>query len=168
MANICKAIGKEFLNQVLPAFGNPKLNIPVWDEGQKMFICEEYESACGNRYYKGVRFCNKVVVVEKVGLSHTWTYIDAIEVYAFDGSKLSLVQKQDYDKVFRSEEFVRKEVKNMLCNYLKAACKIQGVLLQTSQIEQQAKDLVDACYKSLLDKDYNVTITKIIPQLKQA
>ena len=47
-----------------------------------MFFCEEYESGNGHRYYKGVRFCDRIVIVEKVGLYHTWTYIDGIEVYA--------------------------------------------------------------------------------------
>ena len=78
MASLTKAINKDLFDSILPTFGNQRVHIPVWDEGQKMFLCEEYESASGNRYYKGVRFCDRIVVVEKVGLYHNWTYIDGI------------------------------------------------------------------------------------------
>ena len=88
MASLTKAINKDLFDSILPTFGNQRVHIPVWDEGQKMFLCEEYESASGNRYYKGVRFCDRIVVVEKVGLYHNWTYIDGIEVYAFNGTRL--------------------------------------------------------------------------------
>ena len=91
MASLTKTINKDLFDSILPTFGNQRFHIPVWDEGQKMFLCEEYESASGNRYYKGVRFCDRIVVVEKVGLYHNWTYIDGIEVYAFNGTRLELV-----------------------------------------------------------------------------
>lgn len=89
MASLTKAINKDLFDKILPTFGNPRVHVPVWDEGQKMFLCEEYESGNGHRYYKGVRFCDRIVIVEKVGLYHTWTYIDGIEVYAFNGKSLS-------------------------------------------------------------------------------
>ena len=101
MASLTKAINKDLFDSILPTFGNQRVHIPVWDEGQKMFLCEEYESASGNRYYKGVRFCDRIVVVEKVGLYHNWTYIDGIEVYAFNGTRwkshstLTLLATQD-------------------------------------------------------------------------
>lgn len=71
MASLTKAINKDLFDSILPTFGNQRVHIPVWDEGQKMFLCEEYESASGNRYYKGVRFCDRIVVVEKVDSTTT-------------------------------------------------------------------------------------------------
>lgn len=52
MATLTKAINKDLFDSILPTFGNPRVHVPVWDEGQKMFLCEEYESANGHRYYK--------------------------------------------------------------------------------------------------------------------
>lgn len=54
MASLAKAINKDLFDKILPTFGNPRVHVPVWDEGQKMFLCEEYESGNGHRYYKGV------------------------------------------------------------------------------------------------------------------
>ena len=92
MATLTKAISKNLFDSILPTFGSPRVHVPAWDNGQKMFICDEYESASGNRYYRGIRFCDRVVIVEKVGLYHNWTYIDGIELYAFNGKRVELIQ----------------------------------------------------------------------------
>ena len=139
----------------------------MWDEGQKMFLCEEYESGNGHRYYKGVRFCDRIVIVEKVGLYHTWTYIDGIEVYAFNGTRLELVQKRDYDKTFRNEEFIRQESETMVCNYFEGVLKAQRSAMPKEQLEAQAKSIIEGCYKSFLDNDFNTRLTQILPQLEQ-
>ena len=100
MATLTKAINKDLFDSILPTFGNPRVHVPVWDEGQKMFLCEEYESANGHRYYKGVRFCDRIVVVEKVGLYHSWTYIDGIEIYAFNGNAFNPDRRKNTKRNF--------------------------------------------------------------------
>ena len=167
MASLTKAINKDLFDSILPTFGNQRVHIPVWDEGQKMFLCEEYESTSGNRYYKGVRFCDRIVVVEKVGLYHNWTYIDGIEVYAFNGTRLELVQKRDYDKVHRNEEFIRKELETMGRNFFEGVLKAQRSCMPQEELEEKAKGIIDGCYKSFLDNDYNTRLTQILPQIEQ-
>lgn len=167
MATLTKAIGKDLLDNILPTFGSPRVNIPTWDNSQKMFICDEFESAGGNRYYRGVRFCDRVVIVERVGLYHNWTYIDGIELYAFNGKKLELFQKRDYDKVFRKEEFIRAESESMVRDYLCGILKAQRTSMPAEQIEAKAKELIDGCYKSFLDSDFNTRLTQILPAIEQ-
>ena len=132
-----------------------------------MFLCGDYESASGHRYYMGVRFCDRIVIVEKVGLFHNWTYIDSIEVYAFNGTKLVLVQKRDYEKTFRSEEFIRQESVTMVRDFIEVVIKTQGSSMAKDEIETQAKSIVEGCYKSFLDSDFNTRLTKILPQIEQ-
>ena len=167
MASLTKAINKNLFDKILPTFGNPRVQIPVWDEGQKMFLCGDYESASGHRYYMGVRFCDRIVIVEKVGLFHNWTYIDSIEVYAFNGTKLVLVQKRDYEKTFRSEEFIRQESVTMVRDFIEGVVKTQGSSMAKDEIETQARSIVEGCYKSFLDSDFNTRLTKILPQIEQ-
>ena len=150
MATLTKAINKNLFDSILPTFGNPRVHIPVWDEGQKMFISNEYESANGHRYYLGIRFCDRIVVVEKVGLYHSWTYIDGIELYAFNGQKMELIQKRDYDKVFRDEAFIRQESEQMVKDFLTGVLKAQRICLPAEQIAAQATELINGCYKSFL------------------
>lgn len=167
MATLTKAISKNLFDSILPTFGSPRVHVPVWDNGQKMFICDEVESEKGNRYYRGIRFCDRIVIVEKVGLFHNWTYIDSIELYAFNGKKLVLIQKRDYDKVHRSEEHVRTESECMVKDYLSSILKTQRISMQIEEIQLQAKSLVDRCYKSFLDSDFNTRLTQILPAIEQ-
>lgn len=167
MALLNKAINNEFFESILPAYGNPRVSLSLWDEGQKMFICNQYESMKGNRYYNGVRFCENIVVVEKVGLFCSWTYIDGIEIYAFNGKRLELVQKRDYVKTFRNEAFIRKETEGMLCDYFNGMAKMKKCMIPKEQVDDYVKSVVDGCYKSFLDKDYNARLTQIISQIEK-
>ena len=167
MATLTKAINKNLFDSILPTFGNPRVHIPVWDDSQKMFICDEYESANGHRYYLGVRFCDSVVIVEKVGLYYSWTYIDGIELYAFNGQKMELIQKRDYEKVFRSEAFIRDESKQMVTDYLTGIMKTRRICVPAEQINARAHEMVEGCYKSFLDPDFNTRLTQILPKLEQ-
>lgn len=167
MASLNKAINKELFNNILPEYGSPRVKTPVWDEGQKMFICEEYESNAGNRYYRGIRFCNNIVVVEKVGLFHNWTYIDGIELYAFNNTRLELIQKHDYQNVFHNVDFIKKETQNMLQNYFIGVLKAQKQPLDLEYVKSKSADLVNQCYKSFLDYDYNTRLTQIVKTIEQ-
>lgn len=165
MATLTKAITNDLFDQILPTFGNPRVHIPRWDEGQKMFICDEFESQSGKHYYKGIRFCERLVIVEKVGLFHNWTYIDGLELYAFNGSQLELVQKRDYEKTFREEAFIRSESENMVRCYFQGALKVHGGSVDQEHLTAQAKTIVDNCYKSFLDNDFNLKLTQIVPRI---
>ena len=167
MATLTKAINKNLFDNILPMFGNPRAHIPTWDEEQKMFICDQHESTSGNRYTIGVRFCDRIVIVEKVGLYHSWTYIDGIELYAFNGQKMELIQKRDYDKVFRNEAFIRQESEQMVNDFLTGVMKMQRTCMPAEQIAIQAHDLVEGCYKSFLAPDFNTRLTQILPKLEQ-
>lgn len=167
MATLTKAINKNLFDNILPTYGNPRVHIPVWDDSQKMFICNEYESGNGHRYYCGIRFCERIVIMEKVGLYHSWTYIDSIELYAFNGQKMELIQKRDYDKVFRNETFIRQESEQMVTSYLMCVMKTQRICIPIEQIAAQATELVNGCYKSFLVPDFSTRLTQILPRLEQ-
>lgn len=169
MANLTKAIERNFIDSVLPTFGNQRASVgPVWNEGQKMFIVDEYVADSGNRYYCGVRFCDRLVVVEHVGMFQNWTYIDGIELYIFDGKRLNLVQKRTYNKVFRNDDNVRYETKCMLREYLSGIAKSQNHNLDADSIDGIVNKTVEDCYKSFLDDDYNVRLNQqVLPQIKK-
>ena len=88
-------------------------------------------------------------------------------LYAFNGTKLVLVQKRDYEKVFRKEEFVRRESEIMVRDYFEGALKAQKISISKEQLEAQAKNIINGAYKSFLDKDFNTRLSQIIPQLEQ-
>lgn len=166
MATLQKAINQNFLDSVMPSFGNTrKVNTPIYDNFQKMFIIDEYESAAGHRHYRGIRFCDRVVFAETIGMYHTCTYINSLELYVFNGEKLVLVQKKDYDKVFRKESDVKADSETMLRDYLCGQAKMTGTIIADDQLQQQARQLVEGSYSSFLDKDFDIRLTRILPAL---
>lgn len=165
MTTLAKTMSKDIFDSILPVYGQPREKMPVWDEGQKMFIVGEYESAAGNRTYSGLRFCDRIVICEEVGLFHNWTYINGIELYAFNGKNLELIQKKEYAKVYRKDEFVRRESEAMVADYLKGVLKMRRVALPCEEVESQARQYVEGCYQSFLSPDYNVRLTQILPKL---
>ena len=167
MATFEKSISKNLFDNFLPTFGNPRVHIPTWDNGQKMFLCDEHESPSGNRYYCGVRFCDWIAIVEKVGLFHSFTYIDSIELYAFNGEKPELIQKRDYTKTYRNEDFIRAESEDMVKDYLSGLVKMQHLAVSEEETENHAKSLVERSYKSFLDSDYDIRLTRILPLIEQ-
>ena len=169
MANLQKAINKNFLDSVLPTYGNTrKAKINGYDNSQKMFIIDEYESDSGHRYYRGVRFCDRIAFAETVGMYYNWTYINSLELYAFNGEKLVLVQKKDYDKVFRNESFIKADSEGMLLDYLTSQAKMAGTIISEEELQQHAHKIVEASYKSFLDKDFEIRLTKLLPALESA
>lgn len=166
MASFEKAMTKDLFDGLLPVFGTPRKQIPIWDEGQKMFLVNQYQSASNNFYYEGIRFSNNLVIKENNGKYHTWTYIDSIEIYAFDGKKLKLIQRRDYNKQFRSEEFVRQESQKKVADYLAASLKSQGTNCSDDIINEKAKEVVENSFVSFLDTEFTRQLPEIIPQLR--
>ncbi len=168
MANINTAINKNLIESILPTYGNPRAKIQIWDEGQKMFICDEYESASGHRYYKGVRFSNQVMIVEKVGLYHNWTYLDSLELYAYDETSTKLIQKKDFYKEFRSEEFVRVTSEQMVRDYISGLLKIKQSQVDPEYIQQQSKAIIDGCFVSFLNSENNHSqLKQLLPIIEE-
>lgn len=164
MAQIAN-ITNTLFDSILPTFGNRGNNLPVWNEGQKMFISSEYESASGNRYYKGLRFCEQLAIVETVGIYHTWTYIDGIEIYVFDGRRPKLVGKRQYEKQFYNSVFIQSETEQMVGDYLRGQLKLQNVNLPALRIEEEAKKVVQRSYVSFLSDDFGSKMQDMIPLL---
>ena len=44
--------------------------------------------------------------------------------------------------------------------------KVQKISLPKEQLEAQVKEVVDGCYKSFLDNDFNLRLIQIIPQIE--
>lgn len=139
-----------FLDRVLPQFGNPRENIPVYSDSQKMFLSSHYTSASGNMYYKGLRLSDRIVMVEKVGLYKNFSYIDSVEVYAFDGDSKVLVGKVDYDKVFYNVARIKEDTTAIIANYLESSARVVGALPDKDSIKHQAVQLLEAMYENPL------------------
>lgn len=165
MANIMKS-NSSFLDAVLPTYGNPRCNLPVWNEEDKMYISDEYEVAGGNFYFKGLRFSNRLAIVEKVGLFHNWRYIDEVEVYTFDRETKTLIGSAKFDKIFYNHAVIEAKVKEIVSNYLLLTMKLQNLLATKESIANDVDKLVAETYVNLLSEDYKINLRQLLPVLQ--
>jgi hypothetical protein len=80
---------------------------------------------------------------------------------------MELIQKRDYDKVFRNEDFIRQESELMVKDYLAGVMKARSMYAPLEMLAAHAAELINGCYKSFLDSDYNTRLTQILPKLEQ-
>lgn len=145
-------IVNNFLDTVLPVFGNAKANIPIYNEAQKMFITSNYTSAAGHLYYKGIRFSERLVMVEQVGLYHNWTYIDGIELYAYSGTERILIAKKQFDKVYYNMDLIQNEVRKMLFEYFKSQVVLNSDNTSMEVLENQADQTIGTLYENKIEQ----------------
>jgi hypothetical protein len=69
--------------------------------------------------------------------------------------------------MFRNEEFIRQESETMVRNYIEGVLKAQRSSMPKEQLEEHAKSIIEGCYKSFLDSDFNTRLTQILPQIEQ-
>ncbi|MCQ2287626.1 MAG: hypothetical protein MJZ74_00825 [Muribaculaceae bacterium] len=159
-------LGNSFINKILPTFGQKRVDIPIWNESQHMFITDQYTSAAGNTYYLGVRISDQFVTILHIGLYHSWTYINEVEVYCFDGDQKKLIGKTKLD-VFYDEDLVRDTTEKLLKDYMSSQMKLQGVAYNDTQLNDEAKKLVDRSYLSMFDSNTTIKLEAVRPLLAQ-
>lgn len=148
MTNFQKAMGEDFLDDILSVYGNPREDVPVWDESLRMFICEgSAQAAVNHSCYRGVRLTRGLAVVERLGRFHGWTYLMGIELYALQEGKPRLVQKREYSKTFRKSDFVRDETQTMLNAYIVNDANEAEGRMTDCQRNTWTRQLLDACYE---------------------
>lgn len=162
MANI-SINAKSFIDGILPVYGNPRCNLPVWNEEEKMFISDEYQSGKGNWYYKGLRFSDRLAIVEKVGLFHNWKYIDEIEVYTFNQKSRTLIGSHKFEKTFYDRDLIQDKVKEMVSDYIASQMKLQDLPVRRDSIANDVNTIVGDTYVSLLSDDYNINLQRLLP-----
>ena len=157
-------VGNNILDSILPTYGNPRIDTPIWNESQQMFITDQHTSAAGNTYYLGVRFSDRFVTILHIGLYHSWTYINEVELYAFNDKERTLIGKTKLD-MFYNEELVRSTTEKLLKDYLEGQIRMQGARVDHAQLEHQVKDLVDKSYVSMLNDDGRIKRLEAIKPL---
>jgi hypothetical protein len=55
----------------------------------------------------------------------------------------------------------------MVRNFFEGVLKAQRSCMPQEELEEKAKGIIDGCYKSFLDSDYNTRLTQILPQIEQ-
>ena len=159
MAQIA-SVSNNVFDSMLPTIGNPRVKLPIWNEGDKMFISSEYESNAGHRYYQGLRFTDRVAIVETFGHYHTWKYIDSIDV-----KERVLVGTKKFEKTFYDKSLIQNETEKILQDYFKGQLKLRKINIPEEEISQEAQRHIERSYTSFLSEDFNPRLQSLLPLL---
>ena len=140
-----------FLDRILPTYGTQRENIPIYDSTQKMFLSNTYTSESGNMYYKGLRFSERLVMIEHIGLYKNWTYIDEVEIYAFDGNQMTLIGKKKFDKQFYSPETIKNEVIELTFDFLKTQMTLSGGVGTDESLRVMTLEIIEDTYQNPIE-----------------
>ena len=141
-------------------------NVPMWMPSMKIFKVSEYTSAAGHRYLKGLRFSNNLAVAFSFSFWNTWTYLNEIEVYRFNGNDIELVDRRKCDKQIYEEDFLRNEVKDMVRAIVESSLMMNGLVSDTKAIDSQIDELVEGTYRPLEEYDrsrLDMCVRKALP-----
>lgn len=159
----------DVMNLILPPRGQRRpANLSIWDEGRHMFIVNQHVSPAGNLYYQGVRVTDRFAIVEYIGNFHTWCYINAIELYAYDGDKLILVGKyKPYkdEKVFYDTELIRLKTEEMMHDFMKSQLKMLNRTMEEEDIKVYSAALIKGSYRSMINGDPAELMAQLTPLL---
>lgn len=125
----------------------------MWMPSMQVFKISEYVSDAGHRYLKGLRFSNNLAVAFSFSFWNTWTYLNEIEVYRFNGSSLELVDRRKCEKKFYEADFLKGEVKDMVRGIVESSLLMNGQARDVTALESQINDLVEGTYRPLQDYD---------------
>lgn len=139
--------------------------LPIWDTDRQMFLFDERESKGGHRSYKGVRVTGRFMTVEYVGNYHTFTYINAIELYVYDGEELKLAGKKEYDKCFYNRQKIREDQETMLADFLQTQTRLLKRHISCDEAKQKARALIDSSYISITDANADQMLNLAMPML---
>lgn len=168
MANIA-SISNSVFDSILPTYGSPRIHQPIWDASRKMFIKDEHESLAGNRSYNGIRVSDKLIQVETIGHSHTWTWLNAVELFVFDyEERVSIGQESFPQATHHSSQLVREASERILKNYLKSQCYMSHQQITEEQVEALIKEMLDRCYCDILDEKSSKMLEIAKPLLRCA
>lgn len=114
----------------------------------KMLLTPGYVSAAGNMYQEGVRLSKRLAV--KFSIGHGWahTFMNGIQLFAWDGAGLRVVAHRCYSNFWWCEDDIRREVISVVTSYLRTQILLQGKYCEEAEIRRFARQLVDETQKT--------------------
>lgn len=154
-------------DEIFPEYGTPRKQQLDWDESQRMWIYGQYRTREGNHLqYNGIRFCGKIAFRERISEYYNCTFINDVTLYAFDGTTLVMIECHKFVRTFHDAAMIRQLSEEMLRRHIRSTLKTMGIMAPKEEIDREVKRLIDGCYKSFLDDDYNTDMLQLVANLK--
>ncbi len=131
-------------SKALPAVSGASV---TYNPEKNVYLTLGYTSPAGNTYYKAVRFSNRLAVHYDIGEGYAYTFLNAITLFAWDGTKAVIIGKKTWggcgNWVSFSERFAAEQTIQMLKNYLKGQAKAIGQSVSETALLSFSRQMVE-------------------------
>lgn len=143
--NNAPSVKDQLINTMFPLIGekNPANKTPIYDPINKCFNTDQYQSEQGFLYFKRVRFSECMAMVEKIGFYHNWEYLDAIELYRYNGSKMEMISEKKFNKQFYNRTLAQETATTLLSSFIKENAEINNHILSKGEADEMAKSEIE-------------------------
>ena len=128
----------------LPALSGSSV---TYNADKGIFLTNGYTSAAGNTYFQGIRLSDRIVIKFDIGQGCPHTFLNGVQVYGFNGRNTKLIGKREFYCYFFNEYNAKMEAVEIIVEYMKSQSKLMGAHVDSYQVEQFAKQLVDDAYQ---------------------
>lgn len=137
------------VNQALPAVSNSNVS---YCADRNMFVTTGYTSGMGHTYFQGIQLSDRVAVVCSIGRGGWGSnphFLNGVTVYCFDGKEKKIIGKwSPAIYAFYSDSLVQRVATNLLYDYLKSQVRMQGALIDDSELKNFATAQISAAATS--------------------
>ncbi|MDE6226024.1 MAG: hypothetical protein K2M63_00735 [Muribaculaceae bacterium] len=130
--------------KALPALSGSAL---TYNAKHNLYLTTGYTSASNNTYFKAVRFSPRLAVHFDIGEGYVHTFLNGITLYAWDGTKASMIGRRFYGGCDNwrpfSESFAKKEAIEILKDYLLGQAKLSGDHIPEQQVLSFSREMVE-------------------------
>jgi len=145
----------------IPAvFKNAQL---TFDAGKNIFLTEGYTSQAGNTYFQGIRFSDRIVITQQVGIGYCYTFLNGIRIFGFNGKfytkaraagasheEATLIAEKSYHCCIYRESYVQTESENLIREFLQSQSVLSGSMVENNVLDSFSKNIVADTMKNQL------------------
>jgi hypothetical protein len=132
----------------IPAvFKNAQL---TFDAGKNIFLTDGYTSQAGNTYFQGIRFSDRIVITQQVGIGYFYTFLNGIRIFGFNGKEATLIAEKSYHCCIYRESYVQTESENLIRDFLQSQSVLSGSIVENNVLDSFSKNIVADTMKNQL------------------
>ena len=153
--------------RLFPKFGSRALDIPTWDEGKRMYLVDQHQSASGNRSLIYVGISDQLLIEMTLGHFHSWEFVNKVRAMIYDGMSLRVIATYEWPQSTHFNiDLVREKVQEILVSYVLSLGQESG--LTHDQAEVEIKKLVSNLLSADVHNLDNQNLRKVLEHYCEA
>lgn len=134
------------VESALPALSGSSV---TYNAKNNIYLTNGYTSAAGNTYYQGIRLSDRIIIKYSIGQGYAYTFLNGVQVYGYNGRDKKLIGSRFFNRCLYSDDWAKRKAIDIVLDYMKSQTKMLGASVETKQLEQFSKSLVEDTYKQM-------------------